>query len=133
MTKRVRGAPPKNKDHLITREFNEGRAKYTRAVVRRFNKHIKKDKEMRKLIDSGGYEYDDFNEVFNWVNTIEIPPHEKKRERDGITADQYDEIMQKAESNPLTCVAHILSKEAVEKFFSNHRLRFLFKELAPKI
>lgn len=75
MIKRVQGAPPKNKDHLITREFKEGRAKYTRAVFRRFNKHIKKEKEMRKLIDSVGYKNEDFNEVFEWVKTIEIPPH----------------------------------------------------------
>lgn len=133
MKKRVQGAPPQNKDHLITREFKEGLAKYTRAVFRRFNKHIKKEEEMRKLIDSIGYNNEDFNEVFEWVNSIEIPPHEKKRKEDGITTDQYDKIMQKAESNPLTCVAHILSKEAVEIFFSNHRLRFLFRELAPKI
>jgi hypothetical protein len=135
LTNRRQGAPPKSSENviLITSKFKEGPAKYARAGFRRINMRLKEypPDEIRHVIESGGYDYDDFEEVFDWVNSIEIPPSKKKRERDGITTAQYNEILRKAESNPLTCVAHRISKEVVEKFFRDYRLRFLFRVLAP--
>lgn len=70
MIKRTRGARPKNYDNLITKDYMEGDyPQITRTVFRCFNRLLKEyqDDEKRHLIKSGGHEYDDFIEVFNWA------------------------------------------------------------------
>jgi hypothetical protein len=88
-----------------------------RSVFRCFNKHVREDKEISHLIERGDKEY---VEAHDWANRTENPYKSKAQiEKLKLTADQLKEIKKKARSNPLSCVAYSLKKEAVEKFFRN--------------
>ena len=129
---RGRGRKPANFSQLITARLKEGCVMMRRGIFRRFNKHFKADRKLRELIEGGHKDYVHLREVLEWALKTETV-YENKHQKGIRNKRQQKQRLLNASSNLLNSVAYKYSKEAMEYFFRDDRLRSLFLRYAPQI
>lgn len=70
MISRKRGRRPNSdKSATLTYAYKDGCVQFRRQFYRRLCKMIKKDKELKELVESGAEEWKEYEEVLGWART----------------------------------------------------------------
>lgn len=127
---RGRGRKPQSEKQLITARLKEGIVMFRRGIFRRFNKLFKADTALHKLIESDHPFWSTFREVLAWARSTETV-YENKHQKNARKSKKA-----KADNdspNILSSVAYKYSKKAMEAFFRNEQLNFLFRRYSGAI
>lgn len=104
---------------------------FRRSIFRRFIKIFRADTELHEKIESGDLQWARFSQALEWARTAESV-YKNKRQRQGMMgAGELD--TDSVTANILALVAYRYSKKAMEAFFRNDELRYLFMHYAEKL